>query len=42
VEIINPIVRRWREEGEEDFEGFWARAAQKLPWFRTWDRVFAS
>jgi acetyl-CoA synthetase len=31
---------RWRREAEEDFEGFWARAAEELPWFRKWDRVF--
>jgi acetyl-CoA synthetase len=23
-----------------DPEGFWARAAEELPWFRRWDRVF--
>ena len=31
---------RWRQEAEEDFEGFWARAAEELPWFRKWDKVF--
>lgn len=40
MEIMSPVVRRWREEGEQDPEGFWGRAAEKLPWFRRWDRVF--
>ena len=37
---MNPIVRRWTDEGLRDPEGFWARAARELPWFRTWDRTF--
>jgi len=40
MEMINPIVRRFTREAAEDPEGFWARAAEKLPWFRKWDRVF--
>ncbi|MCI0438408.1 MAG: AMP-binding protein, partial [Chloroflexi bacterium] len=40
METINPIVNRWRREASEDPEGFWARAAEQLPWFRKWDRVF--
>ncbi len=40
MEPINPIVRRWREEATTDPDGFWARAAEQLPWFRKWDRVF--
>ena len=40
MEVINPIVRRWVHQAEEDPEGFWARAAEQIPWFRTWDRVF--
>jgi acetyl-CoA synthetase len=40
VDLVNPVVRRWLEEGREDPEGLWARAAQELPWFRTWDQVF--
>ncbi len=39
MDMINPIVRRWCEDGERDPEGFWARAAEKLPWFRHWDTV---
>src|SRR5262249_17485878 len=37
---VNPVVRRWQREATEDPEGFWARAADTLPWFRSWDRVF--
>jgi len=40
VEVINPIVRRFMREATEDPEGFWAQAAEQLPWFRKWDRVF--
>lgn len=40
MDFAPPIVRRWIEEGRRDPEGFWARAARELPWFRTWDRVF--
>ncbi len=40
MEVINPIVRRLTREATEDPEGFWAQAAEQLPWFRKWDRVF--
>jgi acetyl-CoA synthetase len=40
MDLINPIVRRWRDEASTDPDGFWARAAEQLPWFRKWDRVF--
>lgn len=40
MELINPIVQRWRREATTDPEGFWALAAEQLPWFRKWDRVF--
>jgi acetyl-CoA synthetase len=40
VEAINPAVRRMHREAAEDPEGFWARAAADLPWFRGWDTVF--
>ena len=36
----NPIVRRWRSEATADPEGFWAEAADQLPWFRKWDQIF--
>jgi len=39
MEVINPIVRRLMLEAIEDPEGFWARAAEGLPWFRKWDKV---
>ncbi|ACZ39455.1 acetate--CoA ligase [Sphaerobacter thermophilus] len=41
MEVVNPIVRRWQQEAADDHEGFWARAAEQIPWFRTWDQVFA-
>src|SRR5918912_271030 len=34
------LVRAWQREAAADPEGFWARAAHQLPWFRTWDSVF--
>src|SRR5215204_5967573 len=40
MDLINPVVRRWRDEASTDPDGFWARAAEQLPWFRKWDRVF--
>jgi acetyl-CoA synthetase len=40
VDLINPIVRRWIEDGKGDPEAFWSRAAGELPWFRRWDRAF--
>jgi len=40
MEVVNPIVARWQREAKADPEEFWARAARKAPWFRTWDRVF--
>src|SRR6266536_3345281 len=40
MDLVNPIVRRWLKEGEEDPDGFWSRAAAELPWFRRWDRAF--
>jgi acetyl-CoA synthetase len=40
MDVVNPVVRRWLREAQEDVEGFWARAAQQLPWLRPWDRVF--
>jgi acetyl-CoA synthetase len=40
MDLINPVVRRWKDEAVEDPDGFWARAAEQLPWFRKWDHVF--
>ena len=40
MNLATPIVQRWLEDGRNDAEGFWERAARELPWFRTWDRVY--
>src|SRR5512138_287526 len=40
MDLVNPVVRRWKEDATEDPDGFWARAAEQLPWFRKWDKVF--
>jgi acetyl-CoA synthetase len=40
MELVSPIVRAMQREAATDPEGFWARAAEQLPWFRKWDRVF--
>ena len=37
---LNPKVAAWKREATEDPEGFWGRAAEALPWFRRWERVF--
>lgn len=37
---VNPIVQRWRSDATADPDGFWAHAAEQLPWFRKWDQVF--
>jgi acetyl-CoA synthetase len=40
MNLITPVINRWIQEARADPDGFWARAASELPWFRTWDRVF--
>src|SRR5688500_11838591 len=35
----DPRVRRWLADAATDPDGFWAAAAERLPWFRRWDRV---
>ena len=40
VELMHPQVRRMIEEARTDRDTFWSRAAEKLPWFRKWDRVY--
>jgi acetyl-CoA synthetase len=40
VELINPVIRRWLEDGLEEPESLWAYAAEELPWFKGWDTVF--
>lgn len=34
------VAERLRQEASRDHERFWAERAQRLPWFRGWDRVF--
>src|SRR5262245_43352772 len=38
--LVTPVVQRWIDEGRRDPDALWARAADDLPWFRKWDRVF--
>jgi acetyl-CoA synthetase len=40
MNLINPIVNRWIQDGRDNPEAFWERAADELHWFRTWDKVF--
>jgi len=39
MDLVNPVIQRWRREATEDPERFWDRAARELHWFRTWDKV---
>src|SRR6266700_8012865 len=40
MDLISPVVHRWVQDAREDPEDFCGRAAEQLPWFRKWDRVF--
>ena len=40
MNLISPIVNRWIQDGREDPEVFWERAANELHWFNTWSKVF--
>jgi len=40
MDLISPTVQRWLQDARENPEAFWAKAAEQLPWLRTWDRVF--
>ena len=40
MNLASATVTKWIESGQRDPEAFWERAAQALPWFRTWDRVY--
>jgi acetyl-CoA synthetase len=40
MEIVSPIVKRWRHDAESDPEEFWGRAAKDIHWFRSWDQTF--
>src|SRR5690349_20264764 len=39
MELINPRVSAFVREAKQDPDGFWARAADALPWHRRWDKV---
>jgi len=39
MSLVNPSVQKWIDEGKEDPEAFWGRAADQLPWFRKWNQV---
>jgi acetyl-CoA synthetase len=38
--VSSTSTQRLRENALRDPEGFWAKAAEELPWFRRWERVF--
>ncbi len=38
--MITPIVQRWIDDARRDPVVFWAKAANELPWFRTWQTAF--
>jgi acetyl-CoA synthetase len=40
MELISPKVGAFCRAAKDDPDGFWARAAEALPWHRPWDRVF--
>jgi acetyl-CoA synthetase len=40
MNLISPIVNRWIQDGRENPEAFWERAANELHWFNTWSKVF--
>lgn len=42
MRLITPVIERWIESGRREPDALWARAAEDLPWFRKWDRVFQS
>lgn len=41
-DLASPAVRAIQREAEENPDLFWAREAEKLHWFRRWDRVLES
>ncbi len=40
MELLNPVVRRVRDEVDEAPEQFWAKQARVLDWFQLWHKVF--
>lgn len=41
-DLVNPAVRAVQKEAEENPDLFWSREAEKIHWFRRWNRVFES
>jgi acetyl-CoA synthetase len=37
--LVSPVVQKWIDEGKQDPDALWGRAASELHWFRKWDRV---
>jgi acetyl-CoA synthetase len=37
--LVSPVVQKWIDEGKQDPDAFWGRAADQLHWFRKWDKV---
>ena len=37
--LVSPVVQKWIDEGKNDPDALWERAANELHWFRKWDRV---
>ncbi|HKG24024.1 MAG TPA: acetyl-coenzyme A synthetase N-terminal domain-containing protein, partial [Thermomicrobiales bacterium] len=40
MDVVNPIVRRWLRDAAADPDAFWAKAAERIHWFRPWDQIF--
>lgn len=40
MNLISPVINRWIQDGKENPEAFWERAANELHWFNTWNKVF--
>ncbi len=38
--FASPTITQWIEDGLRNPEAFWERAAQEIPWFRKWDRLY--
>ena len=41
-DVVSPAVRAIQKEAEENPDLFWTREAEKLHWFRRWNRVLES
>jgi acetyl-CoA synthetase len=41
-DLVSPAVRAIQREAEENPDLFWTKEAEKLHWFRRWNRVFES